>query len=1081
MSESQINSKEYWDERFGSGDWEEKQGREQSTFFYCVAKELLPQWFLDDVRENRLSVCDLGCAEGEGVDILGGLFPHSRMIGSDVSDAALERARNYYPQYEFVQADINNLPFDADVMFTSNTLEHFHEPDSIIENVLPHCGKYFVMLIPFRELERIDEHFYTFDYDSFPLNRGKFSIVFYKEIDCTEMEGTQWPGPEILVIYQKSGTPGFAERTLAHLQNGRWEEYNQIRKELYGGEGLIREYVEALHEREREVARLNNQLEEDRNAILQIQFEAAQHKLAELASRETYIWRTGVRIEALLKRTGVAFIRSLLVLADFKRAGLILTVRKGWNECFHRVNTKRNKKLLLRQCRNKFRRFKQRREEDAHIDLTHLRCPRAERLVSIVMPVLNGEYVIREAIDSVLAQTYGNFELIIINDGSTDRTPEIIEEYAKRDARIHVYHQENRKLPRTLTRGFELARGEFYTWTSADNVMLPDCIEILVKELRAHPEQGMVYGNIRLINARGKIKRGHFWYEQPFFSGNVNLPLSAEALNTYANNTVGAAFLYRAEVGQTLGSYSRYKHTLEDYDYWMRLNSLFSMRHTDEKKALYQYRWHDESLTAHDKELGITKNRYKLMALDDFRRDFYLSALVWVVEAENENQAEYAEFKTALQAAGQRLLDRRQALSYTLPEIEPNVVYVYFGDHPQESVSPMRRFSAAAWVSGAVQESGAEWFDVCVTTDEKARLPLLEYGKGWFAVGGGRNIYAFLDSKIKNDILYRMEGMIENTPVCERKISIIICTYKRGEKLIDALWSVLRQSFGKRDYEILIVDNDPFESGIENEILSFAEKYAEYGEFVRYIGVPQKGLSYARNAGMWNARGDILLFLDDDVLADYYLLEEIYTAFKYHPDAGVIGGQIILDVPFPRPEVVRKGWESLWSQFTVVDSVYKDVTQQFEFPYGANFAVRRKALMQIGGFRMCYGRVGNDFAGGEETAVAFLMRKIGYTVGIQPRAKVLHRVDHDRFTREHVKKTIRAGILTSYRFFTDLHTSVGWTRKYVQSQINITRRELQRFIRKQVDPMDIFHKRCTLAAWQEMLRQIDADAEETQE
>lgn len=110
--------------------------------------------------------------------------------------------------------------------------------------------------------------------------------------------------------------------------------------------------------------------------------------------------------------------------------------------------------------------------------------------------------------------------------------------------------------------------------------------------------------------------------------------------------------------------------------------------------------------------------------------------------------------------------------------------------------------------------------------------------------------------------------------------------------------------------------------------------------------------------------------------------------------------------------------------------------------------------------------------------MAFLMRKIGYTVGIQPRAKVLHRVDHDRFTREHVKKTIRAGILTSYRFFTDLHTPVGWTRKYVQSQISITRRELQRFIRKQVDPMDIFHKKCTLAAWQEMLRLIESDAAE---
>ena len=187
MSDLEINSKNYWDERFRSGDWEEKLGREQSTFFYCVARQLMPEWFIRDVRQKKLSVCDLGCAEGEGVAILGEVFPDSRMMGSDISDGALERARGYYPQYEFVQADINSLPFDADVLFTSNTLEHFHEPDTIIRNVLPHCRKYFVLLVPFREFDRIDEHFHTFDYDSFLLERDNFSLVYYKEI-CFNLE-----------------------------------------------------------------------------------------------------------------------------------------------------------------------------------------------------------------------------------------------------------------------------------------------------------------------------------------------------------------------------------------------------------------------------------------------------------------------------------------------------------------------------------------------------------------------------------------------------------------------------------------------------------------------------------------------------------------------------------------------------------------------------------------------------------------------------------------------------------------------------------------------------------------------------
>ena len=118
---------------------------------------------------------------------------------------------------------------------------------------------------------------------------------------------------------------------------------------------------------------------------------------------------------------------------------------------------------------------------------------------------------------------------------------------------------------------------------------------------------------------------------------------------------------------------------------------------------------------------------------------------------------------------------------------------------------------------------------------------------------------------------------------------------------------------------------------------------------------------------------------------------------------------------------------------------------------------------------MCYGRVGNDYAGGEETALAFKMLQTGYGIGLQPHAKVLHRVDHSRFTREHVKKTIRAGIITSYRFFCDLHTSIGWTRGYVKSQIKITKKEIKILTRKKANPLDIYYKECYLDAWYGLL------------
>jgi len=90
-----------------------------------------------------------------------------------------------------------------------------------------------------------------------------------------------------------------------------------------------------------------------------------------------------------------------------------------------------------------------------------------------------------ESLDSILAQTYPNFEVIAINDGSTDNTAAVLEEYAQRDARIRVIHQTNARLPRTLSRGFRMAKGQYLTWTSDDNHFKSDFLECMVTELNS--------------------------------------------------------------------------------------------------------------------------------------------------------------------------------------------------------------------------------------------------------------------------------------------------------------------------------------------------------------------------------------------------------------------------------------------------------------------------------------------------------------------------------------------------------------------------------------------------------------------
>lgn len=252
-------------------------------------------------------------------------------------------------------------------------------------------------------------------------------------------------------------------------------------------------------------------------------------------------------------------------------------------------------------------------------------------LVSVVLPVYNGEKYLKEAIESVMAQTYRNLELIVVDDGSTDQSLAIAKEYEERDRRIYVVSQENQKLPRALNRGFSLARGEFYSWISCDNRYLPDFLEKMVEELNTHPKADMVFGNQYLIDGEGARITGHGWFEFPKNSGAVCFPPATPLLNTIANNTIGAAFLYRAGCDRVLGGYSPNLFLLEDYDYFMRMNSLFRIHHR-KGEPLYEYRFHKDSLTARDQELKITASRPRLMEFDGYRRRCYREPLETTVK-----------------------------------------------------------------------------------------------------------------------------------------------------------------------------------------------------------------------------------------------------------------------------------------------------------------------------------------------------------------------------------------------------------------------------------------------------------------
>ena len=177
--------------------------------------------------------------------------------------------------------------------------------------------------------------------------------------------------------------------------------------------------------------------------------------------------------------------------------------------------------------------------------------------VSIVLPSYNGERYIRESIESVIKQTFTDWELIIVDDCSTDSTLHIAEEYAGWEERIRVIHkEENQKLPEALNIGFRHAAGEYLTWTSDDNMYLSRALEEMSRYLDEHEEVPMVCTGMLFMNE-------NMQYVKEFMPYN--------AVQMRVQDTVGACFMYRREVLAEVGEYSKEFFCVEDYEYWIRI------------------------------------------------------------------------------------------------------------------------------------------------------------------------------------------------------------------------------------------------------------------------------------------------------------------------------------------------------------------------------------------------------------------------------------------------------------------------------------------------------------------------------
>ncbi len=201
-------------------------------------------------------------------------------------------------------------------------------------------------------------------------------------------------------------------------------------------------------------------------------------------------------------------------------------------------------------------------------------------LVSVIIPAYNAERTILETIASVQQQTCSDFEIIVINDGSTDRTLELLS--SVEDPRLQIFSYSNGGLPTARNRGISHARSEFIALLDADDLWTPDKLELQLAALQQHPEAGVAYSWTYFMEEQGESLSFHPC-EPIFFEGNVYANLLVGDFIYNGSNT-----LIRSQAIESTGEFDPTLKSCEDWDYWLRLAASWSFVVVPKHQVFYR-------------------------------------------------------------------------------------------------------------------------------------------------------------------------------------------------------------------------------------------------------------------------------------------------------------------------------------------------------------------------------------------------------------------------------------------------------------------------------------------------------------
>ena len=218
-------------------------------------------------------------------------------------------------------------------------------------------------------------------------------------------------------------------------------------------------------------------------------------------------------------------------------------------------------------------------------------------------------------------------------------------------------------------------------------------------------------------------------------------------------------------------------------------------------------------------------------------------------------------------------------------------------------------------------------------------------------------------------------------------LTAIICTYNRAKYIGGLLESVAKNDLAKSAYEIVLVDNNCTDNTREIcEAFAKAHKDVQF----RYVLEPEQGLSAARNKGIKEAKGDVIVYIDDDALVDTDYLRTYAEWFETHPETMACGGPIE-----PLYETKEPSWMTPYTKALLTAWMnYGDKVREYpkgRYPGGGNAAYRKEVFDKVGLFNTALGRKGGNLMGSEEKDIFDKMHSLGMQVLYLP-TPILHHI-----------------------------------------------------------------------------------------